>query len=245
MKKKSNWVVAIGISVFIGGCALPKFHPTKTESKSTVKPGLKSGVTTESQEEANSDNEDQAPKVGSDRADALFLADRGLSNYRKMRVPFKKGTSFIFPNGADLVRTPIPEKVGLRYLLDLNVPYGTPILAAENGKVIQVHEPKSRGGCDPSWEDSAHFVRIEHHDGTVAQYSHLLSRVTNGQKIKKGQIIGVTNRDGFICVPQLTFGVFKSAKTLPHSPQRETLPIYFEGLEDGILKPGQTYKVLK
>lgn len=64
--------------------------------------------------------------------------------------------------------------------------------------------------------------------GTVAQYVHVSARVPTGARVRKGEVIAVTSRNGFICRPQLHFGVYRSRRDLYDSPTRRTLPLEFE-----------------
>ena len=100
-----------------------------------------------------------------------------------------------------------------RHAVDFAVAVGTPVLAARDGVVMQ-----SEGGfedADPDEDDvgldaRANFVRILHDDGTMALYAHLqpdgvLARV--GQRVRRGQVIGLSGNTGRSTAPHLHFVV--------------------------------------
>ena len=177
-----------------------------------------------------------------DDANKLYsLSD--LSNYKLVGLPFESGGSFRISQGAFGNRT--HNEPGNEYNWDLAVPFGTKVLAVESGKVIKVWQPNKGGGCDPKFSQDAHNIKIEHKDGTVAQYVHIKSSVKEGDIMKKGAKIGVTAKNGFICTPHLHFGVYRSKDHLYQSNVRETLPLRFEGIAGGLLVEGREYMVPK
>jgi murein DD-endopeptidase MepM/ murein hydrolase activator NlpD len=159
-------------------------------------------------------------------------ADR--AQFKRVRVPLPSGTSFYVSQGA-FGKATHAEK-GNEYQWDFDVPYGTPVVAVEDGQVIDVWEPRKGGGCDAKFSDAAHNVKVKHADGTVAQYVHVESKVRVGDGVTEGQIIALTANNGFHCQPQLHFGVYRSVDTLYTSPRRETVPLRFVGLPDEIAR---------
>jgi murein DD-endopeptidase MepM/ murein hydrolase activator NlpD len=135
------------------------------------------------------------------------------------------------------------DEPGNEYSWDLAVPYGTEVLAAEAGEVIGVWTPGRGGGCEARWADAAHNIKIEHRDGTVAQYVHVEPRVAVGARVARRQVIAVTAHNGWICRPHLHFGVYRSRETLYDSPRRETVPLRFRGVPGGRLLEGREYRV--
>jgi murein DD-endopeptidase MepM/ murein hydrolase activator NlpD len=152
------------------------------------------------------------------------------SHFKKVVLPLSAGTHFKISQGAFGKST--HNNPGHEYTWDFDVPYGTPVLSVEDGTVYQVWEPNTGGGCEPKYNDSAHNIKIRHPDGTVAQYVHVSARVKVGQTVTKEQQIGVTAKNGFICTPQLDFGIYSDDKHLYGSGQMRSIPLLFTGLPD-------------
>ncbi len=98
-----------------------------------------------------------------------------------------------------------------RYAVDFGADIGTPVLAARAGIVMQVEADFDRGGLNAEkYAGGANFVRIVHDDGTMALYAHLkldgvLVRV--GQRVRKGQTIGLSGNTGYTSGPHLHFAL--------------------------------------
>jgi murein DD-endopeptidase MepM/ murein hydrolase activator NlpD len=156
------------------------------------------------------------------------------ARYKRVGLPLSSGTAFVISQGA-FGRASHSEK-GNEYQWDFDVPYGTRVVAVEAGVVIDVWEPDGGGGCDAKYSNDAHNVKVRHADGTVAQYVHVDSRVRVGETVQRGQTIAATAENGWICQPQLHFGIYRSERTLYSSPQRESIPVRFDGLPSGLAK---------
>ena len=100
-----------------------------------------------------------------------------------------------------------------RHAVDFAVPVGTPVLAARDGVVMQSEagfEDAAPGEDEAELVARANFVRILHDDGTMALYAHLqrdgvLARV--GQRVRRGQVIGLSGNTGHSTAPHLHFVV--------------------------------------
>lgn len=151
-----------------------------------------------------------------------------VARWKQVRVPLASGTRFRISQGA--FGKGSHHQTGVEYRWDFDVPYGTPVVALENGVVVGVREPHQGGGCDPKFSEVPNSILVKHGDGTVAQFVHVESRVSVGQSVKQGDAIAVTAMNGFICTPQLDFLVYRSDQTLYDSPNRESIPLRFKGL---------------
>lgn len=75
---------------------------------------------------------------------------------------------------------------------------GDPILAAADGKVIDTSYDASLGNC----------VTIQHSHGFLTRYGHLRSiKVTKGQQVAQGQVIGALGNTGQTTGPHLHYEV--------------------------------------
>jgi murein DD-endopeptidase MepM/ murein hydrolase activator NlpD len=151
-----------------------------------------------------------------------------VAQWKEVRVPLPSGTSFLISQGA-FGKSSHSQK-GIEYRWDFDVPYGTPVVAVEDGVVFAVHVPNKGGGCDPKYSEVPNTLLVKHTDGSIAQYTHIDARVRRGDAVKVGDVIAITAMNGDICTPQLDFLVFKSDQTLYDSAARESIPLRFLGL---------------
>jgi murein DD-endopeptidase MepM/ murein hydrolase activator NlpD len=151
-----------------------------------------------------------------------------VAGWKRVKLPFRSGTHLLVSQGA--FGRDSHHQSGIEYRWDFDVPYGTPVVAVDGGTVTAVVEPHQGGGCDAKYSEVPNSLRVEHADGTVAQYTHVDSRVAVGQRVAEGDVLGVTGMSGFVCTPQLDFLVYRSEDTLYASPRRESIPLRFEGL---------------
>ena len=94
--------------------------------------------------------------------------------------------------------SPITGKTEFHNGIDLGIPVGTPIKAPMPGVV------------ESSWFDSANGngIRIMHKNGYSTGYAHLSERrVNKGDKIKQGQIIGLSGNTGMSTGAHLHFNL--------------------------------------
>ena len=95
-----------------------------------------------------------------------------------------------------------------RFAVDFTLPEGTPVLAARAGRVTRVQSGFSGNGLAPRDRERANYVRITHDDGSMAVYAHLKPegvQVRTGQRVRKGQRIGLSGNTGFSTAPHLHF----------------------------------------
>ena len=95
------------------------------------------------------------------------------------------------------------------YAVDFALAEGTPILAVREGVVMQVESDFEKAGLNrEKYGGRANFIRIVHDDGSMAVYAHLKPegvQVRTGQRVRKGQRIGLSGNTGFSTAPHLHF----------------------------------------
>ena len=115
-----------------------------------------------------------------------------------------------------LMRSPVPNAqltsgFGLRFHpilgysrphtgVDWAAPIGTPILAAGSGTVLRAHRESGYGN----------HVEIQHANGYITTYSHMAAfgrGVTDGARIKQGQVVGFLGQTGLATGPHLHYEV--------------------------------------
>lgn len=100
--------------------------------------------------------------------------------------------------------------------LDFGAPIGTPILAAEDGRVV------AAGNQDAYCYKGAYgrFVVLDHSNNLTTLYGHM-SRfvVAVGETIKRGQVIGYVGKTGYATGPHLHFTVYDQ-KTFYMGPSK-------------------------
>ena len=97
--------------------------------------------------------------------------------------------------------------------IDIAVPEGTPVKAAENGVVIYAGDGLKEFG---------NTVLVRHEDGLVTVYGHASSlKVARGEKVKRGQEIAVSGMSGTTDAPKLHFEVRKNSAPVDPSTYLE------------------------
>lgn len=129
------------------------------------------------------------------------------------------GGSISYPTGGGGVEgfNPIWPLPGVSYIsagyngypghkgLDIAGPYGTAVVAAESGTVIEANNYDSWG---MSW---GYYVLIYHNGTYTTRYAHLSSvAVSKGQTVSAGQIVGYEGATGNVTGPHLHFEVYQN-----------------------------------
>lgn len=87
--------------------------------------------------------------------------------------------------------------------IDISVPQGTPVMAAENGVVIYAGDGLKEFG---------NTVLVRHDDGLVTVYGHASDlKVARGEKVTRGQQIATSGMSGNADAPKLRFEVRKDS----------------------------------
>ena len=93
---------------------------------------------------------------------------------------------------------PITRRPNSHTGIDVPAPSGTHIYAAKSGVVTTSTYNRSYGN----------YVVVSHSDGTSTLYAHMSSRkVSVGQKVAQGDVIGITGSTGHSTGPHLHFEV--------------------------------------
>ena len=101
--------------------------------------------------------------------------------------------------------SPISGKKELHNGLDFAAPAGTPIYAADDGTVIDSRYSSSWGNV----------VQVDHGGGVVTLYAHASARlVSNGQTVKKGEVIAKVGTTGWSTGNHLHFTVYKNGTAI-------------------------------
>lgn len=129
------------------------------------------------------------------------------------------GGSISYPSGGGGVEgfNPIWPLPGVTYIsagfngypghkgLDIAGPYGTPVVAAEDGTVIDANNYDSWG---MSW---GYYVLIYHNSTYTTRYAHLSSvAVSNNQYVTAGTVVGYEGATGNVTGPHLHFEVYQN-----------------------------------
>ena len=93
--------------------------------------------------------------------------------------------------------------------IDINIGVvGKNVIAVKDGTV---EISTALRNSDGSYRSYGEYITINHHDGTQTVYAHLLSgsrKVSQGQEVSQGQIIGTVGSTGNSTGPHLHFGVY-------------------------------------
>lgn len=114
--------------------------------------------------------------------------------------------------GIDRMRWPVRGRVVANYGkgggkandgIDISVPEGTPVKAAENGVVIYAGDGLKEFG---------NTVLVRHENGLVTVYGHASQlKVQRGQKVKRGDELALSGMSGSTDAPKLHFEVRKNS----------------------------------
>lgn len=87
--------------------------------------------------------------------------------------------------------------------INIAVPEGTPICAAEGGTVVH---------ADDALKGYGKLVLIRHPNGYVSVYAHNSElKVKRGESVRRGQVIASSGQTGNVTAPQLHFEIRKGA----------------------------------
>jgi murein DD-endopeptidase MepM/ murein hydrolase activator NlpD len=127
-------------------------------------------------------------------------------------VPKRSGNGkFMQPVEGKILSSYGPKANGLHNDgINIKAGRGTPVRAAENGRVVYVGD---------DLEGYGNLILVRHADQYMSAYAHLgKSLVEKGAEVKRGQAIGTVGSSGQVDSPQLHFEIRKGTKAL--DPQR-------------------------
>ncbi len=93
--------------------------------------------------------------------------------------------------------------------IDIPAPYGTEVTAVNDGTVVE---------CSYNYADG-YFITVSHGGGVASFYSHLSrQRVSVGDKVKKGQVIGNVGTSGYVTGAHLNLNMYEN--NVPVNPNK-------------------------
>jgi murein DD-endopeptidase MepM/ murein hydrolase activator NlpD len=98
--------------------------------------------------------------------------------------------------------------------IDIPMPKGTPILAAQDGTVLDVGTNKNK-----KYRGYGNVALLEHGNGVITLYAHCQSvSVKKGQPVRRGEIIGLVGSTGRSTTAHVHFEVRKDGKAVNPLP---------------------------
>ncbi|MBU0631664.1 M23 family metallopeptidase [bacterium] len=149
------------------------------------------------------------------------------------RLPYKLGTKRRVAQGFNGKFTHYGMS---QYAVDFEMPVGTEVYAAREGRVVKTKDDSNIGGVTRSFEKYANYIIIEHNDGTLASYVHLKQYgvvVEEGDQVDRGQLIGYSGITGLTKGPHLHFIVYRAV----NGTTRDSFPIKFMSARGIVTEP--------
>jgi murein DD-endopeptidase MepM/ murein hydrolase activator NlpD len=143
--------------------------------------------------------------------DSSWILGNSNARHKKKTIytlPFKKGESYLLMQGYNETYSHKNKNA-----LDFKMPEGTEICAMREGEVIEIKSNSNKGCPSKSCVNDGNFILIKHSDGTLAEYFHLKYqgvKVKIGQKIKQGEVIGLSGNTGWSTSSHLHVMVYKN-----------------------------------
>ena len=108
-------------------------------------------------------------------------------------------------SGYGMRRHPVLGYTRMHRGIDFHAPYGSPIYAAADGRVVFVGRHGGHGN----------FVRLDNGGGLGTGYAHM-SRfaVSRGEYVRRGEVIGYVGSSGLATGPHLHFEVYRNGETV-------------------------------
>ena len=130
---------------------------------------------------------------------------------------------------------PIYKVRKMHWGMDFSAPTGTEIFATGDGEVVEVKKKYNGYG---------HHVRIRHGFGHETLYAHMSKiLVRRGQRVERGEVIGLVGSTGTSVAPHLHYEVFKEGKRVnpAHYYFNDLSPEQYEQLLDASENANQSF----
>jgi murein DD-endopeptidase MepM/ murein hydrolase activator NlpD len=132
-------------------------------------------------------NRQQKLKLATSRATTKSVSGQGFDRVASM--------DFIIPIGYRAIARRLQRD---HFGIDFDAPIGTPVKAAQDGRVVEV-----TGGWAGGFGNS---ILVDHGGGVTTRYAHLSQvNVSVGDTVSQGQVIGHSGNTGFSTGPHLHF----------------------------------------
>jgi len=158
---------------------------------------------------------------------STFGEEVPLPASKKFHLPFPPGAAYHVILGPEDPPHHLSPRNQQAY--DFQMPPGAEVSAASSGVVI-----RSEGKFNDytGRHQESNFIAIQHEDGLVSEYHHLLQDgvlVRAGERVEQGEVIGFSGASGGADGPHLHFVVLRG---------ETSVPIRFEELEKKLEKGG-------
>jgi murein DD-endopeptidase MepM/ murein hydrolase activator NlpD len=129
------------------------------------------------------------------------------------RLPYPTGKTFAVLQG---FHGAFSHRGSNEFAVDFDCPVATRVVAARPGVVIASNAAAQGAGTTPDFLEytRTNFILVLHDDGTIGEYMHLAPsgvEVAAGQRVERGQEIGLSGNTGFSSTPHLHFQVMTAA----------------------------------
>jgi murein DD-endopeptidase MepM/ murein hydrolase activator NlpD len=148
-------------------------------------------------------------------------------------LPYAAGRAFRVLQG---YRSRLTHRGREEYAIDFEMPERTPVHAARAGIVARVVEEHDLGCATDGCDRYANYIVILHGDGTTGEYYHLAKDgavVAVGDRVSRGQKIGLSGNTGHSTRPHLHFGVYRATST----GQTQSIPVRFSSADGIVMRP--------
>jgi murein DD-endopeptidase MepM/ murein hydrolase activator NlpD len=148
-------------------------------------------------------------------------------------LPYETEKSFMFIQGSNSM---FSHKNTVAY--DFKMKTGSSIVAAREGVVVSSRGDSEEGGLKPEHLSDGNYIIIRHPDQSESHYWHLMKdglKVSTGDSVKQGQLIGYSGNTGYSAFPHLHFEV--------HDAGGKSILVRFMTKNGArYLKPGKFYR---